>query len=145
MADLDRNAEAARGAIRLVDTLLRNARSRTVMLRIPAPAIAGDNAEQLGLATPLFQDVELTPAIFRTASAKVAKDGSTQRELLLSATTVEALTGSHNFASANTLFSTATGILVDDTLLIILSAEEVEAGGIICGYRLSLREAPRTN
>jgi hypothetical protein len=139
--DSQRNAEAARRAL---DTLLRNARPRTVMLRIPAPAIAGDNAEQLGLAVPQFQDVELAPAVFRTASAKAVKDGSAQRELLLSATTVEALTGSGNFASANTLFATAFGIVVDDTLLTILSAEEIEAGGSICGYRLSLREAAIT-
>ena len=133
----DRSSEAARRAL---DTLLRNAGSRTVMLRIPAPAIAGDNAEQLGLAPPQFQDVELTPAVFRTASSQRAKDGSTQRELLLSATTVEALTGSHNFASANALFASAFGILVDDTLLNIVSTEEIEAGGAVCGYRLLLRE-----
>jgi hypothetical protein len=136
--DTQRNAEAARRAL---DTLLRNARSRTVMLRIPAPAIAGDNTEQLGLATPRFQDVELTPAVFRTASGKLAKDGTRQRELLLSATTVEALTGSGSFAAANALFATAFGILVDDTLLAIASVEEIEAGGAVCGYRLLLREA----
>jgi len=133
----DRNAEAARRAL---DTLLRNAHSRTVMLRIPAPAIAGDNTEQLGLNTPQFQDVELTPAVFRTASAQATKDGGAQRELLLSATTIEDLTGSHNFASADALFATAFGVLIDDTLLAIVSAEEIEAGGTICGYRITLRE-----
>jgi hypothetical protein len=133
----ERNAEAARRAL---DTLLRNARSRTVMLRIPAPAIAGDNTEQLGLNTPQFQDVELRLAVFRTASAKVTKDGSTRRELLVSATTIEALTGSHNFASASALFASAFGVVIDDTLLTIISAEEIEAGGTLCGFRLLLRE-----
>jgi hypothetical protein len=139
--DTQRNAEAARRAL---DTLLRNARPRTVMLRIPAPAIAGDNAEQLGLATPQFQDVELNPAVFRAASGKPAKNGARQREMLLSATAVEALTSSGNFASANALFATAFGILVDDTLLTIASTEEIAAGGTVCGYRLLLHEAAIT-
>ncbi|MBS1800025.1 MAG: hypothetical protein JSS95_09395 [Acidobacteria bacterium] len=140
MIDSQRNAEAARRAL---DTLLRNARPRSVMLRTPAPAIAGDNTEQLGLATPQFQDIELTPAVFRTASDRPAKNGARQRELLLSATTIEALTGSGSFAAADALFATAFGILVDDTLLAILSVEEIEAGGTVCGYRLTLSEATK--
>jgi hypothetical protein len=137
MADSNLSSEAARRAI---DTLLRNAHSRIVMLRIPAPAIAGDDAEQLGQATPLFQDVELKPAVFRKSYAAAAKDGHYQRELLLSATTVQTLTGSRNFASANAMFATAFGVLVDETLLTIDETQEVEAGGIICGYRLTLRQ-----
>lgn len=138
MADFTRNAEAARRAI---DTLLRNARARSVMLRIPAPAIAGDITEQLGLTTPQFQDVELNPAVFRTASTQVTKAGAMERDLFVSATTVQALTGSQNFASANALFATAFGILIDETLTEILSVSEIEAGGQVCGYRLLLREA----
>jgi hypothetical protein len=134
----------AEGARRALDTLLRNACPRRIMLRTPAPAIAGDNTEQLGLAAPQFQDVELIPAVFRTSSSKPAKDGTKQHELLLSATAIEALTGSADFAAANALFATAFGILVDDTLLTILSAEEIEAGGSICGYRLLLRETATT-
>jgi hypothetical protein len=138
MTDVTRNSEAAR---RAVDALLRGSRQRKVMLRIPTPAIAGDNAEQLGLATPQFQDVELASAVFRTSSAQAAKGGATQRELLVSATTIEALTGSHNFASANVLFASAFGLLVDETMLTIVSATEIEAGGQVCGYRLLLRES----
>ena len=134
----DRNAQATR---RAVDTLLRNARSRSVMLRIPAPATAGDNTEQLGLATPQFQDVALTPAVFRTASAQAMKNGVESRELLVSATAVEALTGGQGFASANALFASAFGVLIDETMLAIAAISEIEAGGQVCGYRLTLREA----
>lgn len=137
MADINSSAEAARRAL---DTLLRNAHSRTVLLRVPAPAIAGDPAEQLGLATPLFQDVLLAPAVFRKALADSAKDGHYERELLVSATTVAALTGSHDFASADALFASAFGVLIDDTMLAIVSAKAIEAGGVLCGYRLTLRE-----
>ena len=37
------------------------------MLRLPAPAVPGDATEQLGLAVPEFQDVELAPVVFRSA------------------------------------------------------------------------------
>jgi hypothetical protein len=137
MADINANAAAARRAL---DTLLRNADSRTVLLRVPAPAVAGEPAEQLGLATPLFQDVVLAPAVFRKALAGAAKDGHYERELLVSATTVATLTGSHDFGSADALFASAFGVLIDETLLAIVSAKEIEAGGVICGYRLTLLE-----
>jgi hypothetical protein len=110
------------------------------MLRIPAPATPGDPAEQLGLATPQFQDVELTPVVFRTNAAKTANGKAARRELLVSANAVEALTGSLQYASAAELFATAFGILLDDALLAITSATELEAGGQLYGYRLGLRE-----
>jgi hypothetical protein len=137
MANLARNAEAAR---RAMDVLLRGSSARSVMLRIPAPATPGDPAEQLGLATPQFQDVELTPVVFRTNAAKTANGKAARRELLVSANAVEALTGSLQYASAAELFATAFGILLDDALLAITSATELEAGGQLYGYRLGLRE-----
>ena len=138
MAEISRAAEATR---RAADVLLRGAGARSVMLRIPAPAIAGDVAEQLGLAIPQFQDVELTPVIFRTTSARTAEGKTARRELLVPATAVGLLTGSQDFASAATLFASAFGVLVDQALLAIASATELEAGGQICGYRLELRES----
>ena len=137
MPNLAGNAEAAR---RAMDALLRGSSARSVMLRIPAPAIAGDATEQLGLATPQFQDVELTPVAFRAIAANTADGRAARRDLLVSATAVEALTGSQNFATATDLFASAFGVLVDDALLAIASATEIEAGGHICGYRLTLRE-----
>jgi hypothetical protein len=137
MADISRAAEAAR---RAADVLLRGRGARSVMLRIPAPAIAGDAAEQIGLAVPQFQDIELSPVVFRTTSARTAEGKVAQRELLISATAIETLTGSQNFASAAALFTSAFGVLVDESLLTITSATELEAGGTICGYRLELRE-----
>ena len=141
MPNLARNAEAAR---RTMDVLLRGSSARSAMLRIPAPSTTGDAAEQLGLATPQFQDVELAPVVFRTNAAKTADGKAARRELLVSATAVEVLTGLQNFASAADLFASAFGILVDDALLAIISATELEAGGQVCGYRLTLRETAAT-
>lgn len=137
MSNLAHNSEAAR---RAMDVLLRGSSARSAMLRLPAPATPGDAAEQLGLATPQFQDMELTPVVFRNTAVRTADGKAARRELLVSATAVEALTGSQNFASASELLASAFGILVDDALLAIVSATELEAGGQVCGYRLSLRE-----
>lgn len=120
--------------------LLRIANGRAVMLRMPAPAIPGSTAEQLGLATPEFQDIELAPAVFRKARAKVAAGKAAQMELIVSAAAVTGLVANSGFASASALFATAFGVLLDEALMTIVSASEIEAGGSICGYRLLLRE-----
>jgi len=124
---------------RIADTLLRAAGGRSVMLRMPAPASAGDIAEQLGLETPSFQDVELAPVVFRKARASMVENKAARYELLVSATAVESLVGSLGYAAANALFSTAFGILVDGVLLTIESVTDSEANGAPYLYRLLLR------
>ena len=129
-------------ALRTFDTLLRNAPARSVMLRLPAPAAAAGNDEQPGLAMPLFQDVELAPAVFRKAVAKTTADGHREHELLVSATAVAALADSQNLGSADALFASAYGVLIDNMLLTITAMREIEAGGAACGHILTLRQPP---
>jgi hypothetical protein len=129
-------------ALRTFDTLLRNAPARSVMLRLPAPADAADNNDLYGLATPLFQDIELAPAVFRKIVVKTTADGHREYELLVSATAVAALTGSQDFGSADALFASAYSVVIDNTLLTITGAREIEAGGVACGYILTLRQPP---
>lgn len=128
-------------ARRAADVLLRGCGGRMVLLRVPAPGVAGDASEQLGLATPGFQDVELGPVVFRRTRVNAAEGKPALREMLVSASAVEALTGSSEFSAASVLFATAFGVLVDEALMMIVSATEMEAGGVVCGYRLLLREA----
>lgn len=109
------------------------------MLRMPAPADAGDVAEQLGLATPEFQDVELAPVVFRTARARVAEGKAARWELLVSASAVETLVGSLGYSAAAVLFADAFGVLVDGVLMTVESATESEIGGAPYVYRLVLR------
>lgn len=125
---------------RAADALLRGVGGRSVMLRMPAPAGAGDVAEQLGLETPEFQDVELAPVVFRKARATAAEAGKAKWEMLVSATAVEALVGSLGYSAADVLFSTAFGVLVDGVLMTIVSATESEALGQPYVHRLWLRE-----
>jgi hypothetical protein len=123
-------------ATKAADTLLRAMGGRSVMLRMPAPAMPADPAEQLGLATPVFQDMPLAPVVFRKARATVVAGKTTKWELLVSATAITNLVGSLEYASASVLFAEAFGVLCDSELLEIVSATTEQANGEPYIYRL---------
>ena len=131
MADLVR---ASGATVRAADALLRGVGGRVVTLRLPGPAVPGDATEQLGLAVPQFQDVEIAPVVLFAGS----KQGT--RVLLVSASAVSGVVGSLGYSAADVLFAGAYGVLVDDALLEVVSVTEQEAGGVPYMYRLTLRE-----
>jgi hypothetical protein len=126
-------------AARAGDVLLRTMGGRCMMLRMPAPAVPADVTEQLGLATPLFQDLPLTPVVYRKARASIAADGAAKWELLVSALAVEKLVGSLGSSSASVLFAGALGVLSDDTLLEIESVTQQQVFAQAYVYRLVVR------
>jgi hypothetical protein len=123
------------GAMRQADAVLRAAGGRAVLLRLAAPAVAGDDAEQLGLATPGFQDVELAPAAFQKSNS-VAKLG-------VSASALKALVGSLDYDSAEVLFETAVGVVIDDVVYEITESVAAQAMGEAYCYWLSLKAPVR--
>jgi len=137
------------GAIRAADTLLRGVGGRQVLLRLPAPAISGDDGEQLGVAAPQFQDYTLEPVVFRKVRATMAPAAAletgavagkaTQYELLVSATAVEKLVVSLAYESVDVLFRDAYGVLVDETLMEVESATWSEVSGAPYLCRLVVR------
>jgi hypothetical protein len=139
MADLVNGAAAA---VRAADVLLRCAGGRSVMLRMPANASAGDTTEQLGLAVPEFQDVELAPVVFRKArqaASALTVDKATRWELMVSATAVQKVVGSLGYSAASVLFATAFGVVINGVLMEVVSATESEVFGTPYVYRLVLR------
>jgi hypothetical protein len=136
MADL---VKAAGAAVRAADVLLRGVGGRAVMLRMPAPASAGDTTEELGLAVPEFQDLELAPVVFRKVRATVADGKVAKYELLVSARAVSVLVRSTGNSAADVLFANAFGVLVDGVLMAVESATASEVGGVAYVYRLVLR------
>lgn len=136
MADLLANSGAA---ARTANVLLRGVGGRTVLLRMPATASAGDVTEQLGLATPQFQDVELAPVVFRSARAAVAEGKAAKWELLVAGDAVEALVGSLGYGAAESLFGAAFGVLIDGVLMTVESTTAAEVGGAAYLYRLVVR------
>ena len=146
MTDMTGICEAA---ARSGDILLRTMGGRSVMLRLPAPAVANDPTEQLGLATPQFQDVPLAPVVYRKARATVTAGapsfraaegggggGVARYELLISATAVDALAPE---GGASALFATAAGIVIDGALLQIESFTEEQIFGRAYVYRVIVR------
>jgi hypothetical protein len=133
---------SAAARVRMADALLRSLGGKTVLLRIPTPAVPGDIGEQLGLAEPQFQDMKLGPAVLRRIRPRIAT-AETERpaeyELLLSASAVEKALGSVAYQSADVLFAQASGVDVDGELLQITSATGVEGFGRVYLYRLGLR------
>jgi phage-related minor tail protein len=137
MADLLSGSAAA---VRAADVLLRCAGGRSVLLRMPVQASAGDETEQLGLAVPTFQDVELAPVVFRKSRQAVTTQAAVGKvarwELMVSASAVEALVGSLGYSAASVLFATAFGVLIDGVLMAVESVTESEVFGSPYVYRL---------
>jgi hypothetical protein len=127
---MDDLLQSGDGVIRCADAVMRAVGGRTVLLRLPAPAVPGNDAEQLGLATPEFQDIELGPATFHKANS-VAK-------LLVSASAVHAALGSLAYDSADVLFETAVGVLIDDVMYEITNSFASQAMGKPYCYWLTL-------
>lgn len=121
--------------MRSADAVLRANGGRAVWLRMPAPAVAGNDAEQLGLATPEFQDAELSPALLRKAESTTT--------LLVSASAVKAVVGSLKFDSAEVLFETAAGVVIDDVLYAIVTSVASVWDGEPYNYCLTLRAPDR--
>lgn len=120
------------GATRLAVSTLWASGGFEVVLRLPGLAVSGADAEQLGLASPQFQDVPVGPAVWRKAGVDSA--------LLLAGSAVADLVASEQFASAESLFQAAVGIVVDGVLYTIAKSEPLMRTGVPCAYRVTLRE-----
>ncbi len=132
------------GAVGIADTLLRGVGGRTVLLQMPAPAMNGDVGEQLGLATPLFQDIELGPVVFRklrpkTGSADEPREATC--ELLVSASAVKKVVDSLACDAAELLFAQAAGVVIDGNTFGITSVTTSYGFGAVFLYHLGLRGA----
>lgn len=132
-----RNSTAAQQ--RASDVLLRCLGGTTVLLRLPTPAVAGSDAEQLGEATPAYEDIPLSPAVFRRLRPQLREAEVNRYELLISASSVETQLGFLQLASTTQLFAMASGVVVDGELMLIEAAAEAEAFGRPYIYRLIVR------
>ena len=127
--------QSSDGAIRLADAAMRSGGGRMVLLRLAIPAVPNNDAEQLGLATPGFQDVALGPATFHKANSVT--------KLLVSASAVHEVLGSLGFDSANVLFETAGGLFFDGLLYKITNSYSSQAIGVPYCYWLTLEPPTR--
>ncbi len=125
----------------MANALLRATGGLTVFLLV-APAV-GDSSDagQLGINAPGFQQLSLSPAVFRKLSAGVREGQPAQYELLISASAVQQQVSALQIISADALFDTAAGMEINGAQFLIESHSVSESLGQIYLYRLLLREA----
>ncbi|MHB1937422.1 MAG: hypothetical protein ACYCOR_12665 [Acidobacteriaceae bacterium] len=107
-------------------------------MRLPTNAVAGLDSEQLGAGSPSYEDIPLSPAVFRRLRPKLRDGNANQYELLISASSVQVQLGLLELASTDQLFAMAAGVFVDGELMLIEAAAEAEAFGSPYLYRLIL-------
>lgn len=122
------------------DALLRSLGGSSVKLRIPSQPCAG-NCDQIGLGVGTYQDMLLTPALFRRTRANMTGGAETGWELLLSASAVQVQVSAAQLDSADALFAEAVGVLVGTRTFTIEAISASEVFGQVYLYRLLLREA----
>jgi hypothetical protein len=123
------------GAMRTAVTALRNSGGCIATLRMPGLASSGDATEELGLATPQFQDLLLGAVAFSKSDSNT--------KLTVAAASILALTESFAFDSADVLFTTAAGVVIDDELFLIADIAAACANGKPYSYTLTLQHPAR--
>ncbi len=121
---------------RVTEAMLRALGAAEVTLRLPVN-VALINAD-LGLATPVTEDVVIKPAVLRSLPS--SKAGSGRVELLVAASTVVEQAVSRNAESPEALLDTALGIVHNDKLLRIQSVDVHAIAEDPCFYRITAAE-----
>ncbi len=121
------------GALRLACAALHANGGFAVGLLLPGRAASGNDAEQLGLSTPQFEETPLGPAVWRKSGKNAV--------LLVAGKSVAALVGSQQLASAEAMFEAAVGVVVDGVQYAITGCEPLLVAGVACAYRVTC-EAP---
>jgi hypothetical protein len=128
------------GAQRAADALLRSLGGTSVKLR-RASQPCGADGDQVGLGSGSYQDLPLSPAVFRRVRASMQESAGCGWELLLSASAVQEQVSAAQLDSAKTLFAEAVGLIVGTQTFLIEAISSSEAFGQVYLYRLLLREA----
>jgi hypothetical protein len=127
--------------LRVADALLRSLGGGSVSIRMPGGPIDASDAAQIGDSGPSFQDLPLSPSIFRKARV-VMKDGQASSfEMLISASAVQQQVSDLQLASADALFAMALGMTVSNKFFLIEAVTAPEVFGQVYLYRILLQEA----
>jgi hypothetical protein len=113
MGAFSSDVSRAEAFLRAADSLLRALGPSEVILVLPV--LVQQNNADLGLATPVVEQLSLSPAVVRKIGSSTS--ARTQMEIMLSASTVNAQAESRNFDPPNALFDAALGIMHGEKLL----------------------------
>ena len=124
-------------ARRLGDALLRSFGNTTITLRL-ANASTGDTNSQLGLTTPTVEDVPLSPALVRVASAP--HEIKTRYEVQLSTASVQQAVSMYHVDDVGTWLLTALALIYGDKVLHIDSVLVDQSAGADYLYHILASE-----
>jgi len=99
-------------------------------LEMPAPPVAGDDGEQLGLRSPEFFAKLLTPIAVRNT-----KDAT---EVLVAADVLEELLGVSGCGAVAAAMTAVYAVVIGDVRYRMTATECMKAKGDVCLYRLLL-------
>ncbi len=122
-------AEALR---RGVHALIHTLGATAVQLQIPAPPIANDSGEELGLRAPEFQWKPLVPVAVRRTTKNT--------ELLVPADALEEVLGVQGGSAIRSAVLAMTAVRVRDESFVPVATEASEGSGRECMYRILLRQ-----
>ena len=126
----DLGEAARRGAEAMVGSMGASA----VVLMMPSPPIAGDAGEELGLRSPEFQRLTLSPVAVRLKAESA--------EVTVPAEALEILLGLQGDGAVETAMRAVTTVLVGDEAYVLMATEAVASMGRACLYRMLLRLPP---
>lgn len=127
-------------AQRAADALLRSLGGFSVGLMMPSTG-AGGAASEIGITPQTYQQLPLSPAIFRRVRVTMNEGEPEKFELAVSASAIATQVGALQLASADALFAQAAGVTVNGKMFLIEAVTAPEAFGQAYLYRLQLREA----
>lgn len=127
-------------AQRAADALLRSLGGFSAGLMMPQTG-AGGAASEIGITPQTYQQLPLSPALFRRVRVVMEEGQPEKFELVVSASAVATQAGALQVASADALFAQAAGVTVNGKLFLIEAVTAPEAFGQAYVYRLQLREA----
>lgn len=121
------------GLARAADALLKALGGETVSLVLPAIAMAGDAAGQLGLVDPGVQEVVISPVILRELTTGTL--GPRRRvEFTLPASAIVAQLPALGMATGEDLFNAVIGLKYGSDLFHVESVVPESFGGTVCFY-----------
>lgn len=119
------------GVRRGVRALIQTLGATTVQLRLPAPPIAGDSGEELGLRAPEFQGKILEPVAVRRGNKGV--------ELLVAADVLEAMLGVRDSGAVAAALTQVAAVQIGDESFVPTATDTIPCRGGACMYRILLR------
>ncbi|HVN18279.1 MAG TPA: hypothetical protein VMU05_05880 [Dongiaceae bacterium] len=127
------------GMKRAVDAMLRAMGRESVLLLIPATAMAGDAAGQLGLVDPGVMELLISPIAMRELTT--GNLGPRRRvEFTLPASGIEGQLAAVGMASADDLFAAVIGVTYSNELFHIEKVAPQSFGGTVCLYLVTAVE-----